>query len=93
MGSRITISLSQVISGGASVTILPENEDSGALAEIRFPRRGEMASFSVFMGYEAYEGRVTLSMDWNWFRYEENHISRRFLRALYEFGIDFKVFH
>lgn len=50
---------------------------------------------NVSFDYHVHAGVVTLSMDFNWFRYpnDPDHVSRKLLRALYNYSISFTVHH
>lgn len=106
MGSRINIELGDLlhnikIETRLLTTELADGADNPSgqntletTAEVIFhslSSKQETLTFSF--DYTLHEGRVTLSADFNLFRYDDQSPQRKLLRALYENGISFTVHH
>ena len=106
MGSRISINLSEFLFNEYaelcltthSVVTNPdsfEDEDEESVesyARVTFQVHGPKSVEYVF-DVDSHSGVVTLSRDFNYFRYEEGSDEQLLLRRLYEAGINFTVTH
>jgi hypothetical protein len=98
MGSRLSISLVQLINHPGVCIKLYSSEDV-PVAEVEFSRVGELPELLYRFDLQGTSGSLELATDWNWFRYDNSytgdhsHPSRKLLRMLFEYGIDFKVIH
>jgi hypothetical protein len=106
MGSRLNIALQDVLNyPEIQVRLYAHEMNDGednpgghntveTCAELTF-RSNEQEDFVVVFDYSAHAGAVTLSLDFNWFRYpnDPDHVSRKLLRALYNHSISFTVHH
>lgn len=101
MGSRIVISLRSLLSiPGVNVKLSSEQhqdedgqyytDDTATVGFTTGSGENEELTVNQF-DYTAYEGRVELSKDFNFFRDREHH--SRLLRVLYEHSISFTVHH
>jgi hypothetical protein len=104
MGSRISINLSEFLfneyaelrlTNHRVVTDPDSDEDEESVesyARVTFQVHGPKSVEYVFNVYSHAE-IVTLSRDFNYFRYEEGSDEQLLLRHLYEAGINFTVTH
>lgn len=104
MGSRLNISLQQLLSHpNIEVRLFcdehrdDESVDLFQYAEVKVKSSNGVVikDFKFVFDVHAYEGKITLSCDWNWFRYpnDEDHYSRQLMRMLYEYSVSFTVHH
>jgi len=106
MGSRINIALVDLLTNPnvdvkLLTTELNDGEDNpggrnsiDTTAEVTFYRlSSKQEDLVVSFDYTVHQGRIELSADFNWFRYDDSAPHKKLLKMLYEHSVSFTVHH
>jgi hypothetical protein len=93
MGSRLTLSLASLTNNPDIRVVLTATtySDEGGSIVVQ-SATVEYSGFSHTFDAIARNGTIILETDFNWFRYGDEHWSRRLMKMLYETGTPFRVF-
>jgi hypothetical protein len=106
MGSRINIALVGLLNTpNIEVKLMTEELNDGednpgghntrlSTAVVVFrPVSSKQEDLVFSFDYHVHQGRIELSADFNWFRYDDSAPHKKLLRMLYEHSVSFTVHH
>lgn len=98
MGSRINIRLQELLCNPGITVVFASRrkaEEVSDTVEVTFdsPFKDVVSEFTYTFDFITYEGKVSLSMDYNYFRYSNTDTKHKLMRLLYEYSICFEIIH